>query len=224
MAAETAVWSDLKDVRLERLPELPSRVFHNENKWCFPTACGPQVLSPCAGWAPQKRLPWTDFCFLPECDWSCNACKGPKRTDCLQCMEGHVLHQGACVEECPPGFYRESDMCQSEFLGSITSNVFPCLSPKSCQAELCLYPFRVWSALPSVPPSRQVQPLPSPVLPPGQPLCSQMWAETLRRRGTAAVHRWARWAWCRDSGQTRKELPANFHHNSLLTVLTLFVR
>ncbi|XP_053831515.1 extracellular matrix organizing protein FRAS1 [Vidua macroura] len=47
-----------------------------------------------------------------ECDRSCNACKGPQRTDCLQCMEGHVLHEGACVEECPPAFYRESDTCQ----------------------------------------------------------------------------------------------------------------
>ncbi|KAF4802764.1 hypothetical protein TURU_022239 [Turdus rufiventris] len=47
-----------------------------------------------------------------ECDWSCNACKGPQRNDCLQCMEGHVLHEGACVEECPPSFYQESDTCQ----------------------------------------------------------------------------------------------------------------
>ncbi|XP_016153247.1 PREDICTED: extracellular matrix protein FRAS1 [Ficedula albicollis] len=47
-----------------------------------------------------------------ECDWSCNACKGPHRNDCLQCMEGHVLHEGACVEECPPSFYQESDTCQ----------------------------------------------------------------------------------------------------------------
>ncbi|XP_027744997.1 extracellular matrix protein FRAS1 [Empidonax traillii] len=47
-----------------------------------------------------------------ECDWSCNACKGPQRTDCLQCMEGHVLHEGACVEQCPAAFYRESDTCQ----------------------------------------------------------------------------------------------------------------
>lgn len=211
MAAETAVWSDLKDMWLERFPELPSRVFRNWNKWYFPTACRPQVLNLCAGWAPQKGLPWTGFCFLPECDWSCSACKGPQSTDCLQCMEGHILHQGACVEECPPAFYRESDTCQSEFLWSITPNVFPCLSPENCRAELCLCLFRVWSALPSVPPSRQVQPLPSPVLPPGQSLCSQMWAEVLCRRGTAQVHRWAQRPWCRDSWQMRKELLANFY-------------
>ncbi|OWK55263.1 Extracellular matrix protein FRAS1 [Lonchura striata] len=47
-----------------------------------------------------------------ECDWSCNTCKGPERTDCLQCTEGHFLHEGACVEECPPAFYQESDTCQ----------------------------------------------------------------------------------------------------------------
>ncbi|XP_062470145.1 extracellular matrix organizing protein FRAS1 [Pezoporus occidentalis] len=47
-----------------------------------------------------------------ECDWSCNACKGPQRTDCLQCMEGYVLHEGACVEQCPAAFYKESETCQ----------------------------------------------------------------------------------------------------------------
>ncbi|CAI9607459.1 unnamed protein product, partial [Staurois parvus] len=35
-----------------------------------------------------------------ECDWSCNACKGPLNTDCLQCMEHYILHNGACVEHC----------------------------------------------------------------------------------------------------------------------------
>ncbi|GAB0189453.1 extracellular matrix organizing protein FRAS1 [Grus japonensis] len=48
-----------------------------------------------------------------ECDWSCNACKGPRSTDCLQCMEGYVLHEGACVERCPAAFYKESDTCQT---------------------------------------------------------------------------------------------------------------
>ncbi|XP_057287145.1 extracellular matrix organizing protein FRAS1 [Pezoporus wallicus] len=47
-----------------------------------------------------------------ECDWSCNACKGPQRTDCLQCMEGYVLHEGACVDQCPAAFYKESETCQ----------------------------------------------------------------------------------------------------------------
>ncbi|NXU54362.1 FRAS1 protein, partial [Turnix velox] len=47
-----------------------------------------------------------------ECDRSCNSCKGPQRTDCLQCMEGYVLHEGACVEQCPAAFWKESDTCQ----------------------------------------------------------------------------------------------------------------
>ncbi|NXD29010.1 FRAS1 protein, partial [Spelaeornis formosus] len=63
------------------------------------------------GCAPQYYL---DFASntCRECDRSCYACKGPQRTDCLQCMPGHVLHQGACVEECPPAFYQEADTCQ----------------------------------------------------------------------------------------------------------------
>ncbi|XP_029456255.1 extracellular matrix protein FRAS1 isoform X2 [Rhinatrema bivittatum] len=48
-----------------------------------------------------------------ECDWSCNACNGPLSTDCLQCMEGYVLHRGICLEHCPPAFYRDGhDTCQ----------------------------------------------------------------------------------------------------------------
>ncbi|XP_077332215.1 extracellular matrix organizing protein FRAS1 [Lithobates pipiens] len=47
-----------------------------------------------------------------ECDWSCNACKGPLNTDCLQCMEHYVLHNGACVEHCPPTYYKHRDTCR----------------------------------------------------------------------------------------------------------------
>uniref|UniRef100_A0ABM5GKG1 Extracellular matrix organizing protein FRAS1 n=1 Tax=Pogona vitticeps TaxID=103695 RepID=A0ABM5GKG1_9SAUR len=61
--------------------------------------------------APQYYLDFpTRTC--KECDWSCNACDGPQNTDCLQCMDGYVLQDGACVGHCPPAFYRESDRCQ----------------------------------------------------------------------------------------------------------------
>ncbi|XP_077417485.1 extracellular matrix organizing protein FRAS1 isoform X1 [Vanacampus margaritifer] len=46
-----------------------------------------------------------------ECDWSCNACRGPLRTDCLQCMDGYVLRDGVCAHGCPPGSYRDGDGC-----------------------------------------------------------------------------------------------------------------
>ncbi|XP_017560623.2 extracellular matrix protein FRAS1 [Pygocentrus nattereri] len=46
-----------------------------------------------------------------ECDWSCNSCRGPLRSDCLQCMEGHVLQNGVCVPSCSPGFYRDGERC-----------------------------------------------------------------------------------------------------------------
>ncbi|AWP07675.1 putative extracellular matrix protein FRAS1 [Scophthalmus maximus] len=46
-----------------------------------------------------------------ECDWSCNACKGPLRTDCLQCMDGYVLQDGVCAQGCSPGSYRDGDRC-----------------------------------------------------------------------------------------------------------------
>ncbi|XP_071971616.1 extracellular matrix organizing protein FRAS1 [Engystomops pustulosus] len=47
-----------------------------------------------------------------ECDWSCNACKGPLNTDCLLCMEHYSLHNGACVEHCPPSYYKHEDKCR----------------------------------------------------------------------------------------------------------------
>ncbi|XP_037832589.1 extracellular matrix protein FRAS1 isoform X2 [Kryptolebias marmoratus] len=46
-----------------------------------------------------------------ECDWSCNACRGPLRTDCLQCMEGYVLQDGVCMPGCSAGSYQEGDRC-----------------------------------------------------------------------------------------------------------------
>lgn len=61
----------------------------------------------------EADLTWT---FFLECDWSCNACSGPLRTDCLQCMDGYVLQDGACVEQCAPSFYRASGLCKSKCL------------------------------------------------------------------------------------------------------------
>ncbi|KFO84606.1 Extracellular matrix protein FRAS1, partial [Buceros rhinoceros silvestris] len=69
-----------------------------------------------------------------ECDWSCNACKGPQRTDCLQCMEGYVLHEGACVEQCPAAFYKESDTCQR-----CDPHCLQCRQAEEC--SLCEAPF-----------------------------------------------------------------------------------
>ncbi|XP_025062352.1 extracellular matrix protein FRAS1 isoform X12 [Alligator sinensis] len=69
-----------------------------------------------------------------ECDWSCNACKGPQRTDCLQCMDDFVLHDGACVEQCPQGFYKESDICQR-----CDDHCLQCHQPMEC--TLCEAPF-----------------------------------------------------------------------------------
>ncbi|XP_051540724.1 extracellular matrix organizing protein FRAS1-like [Myxocyprinus asiaticus] len=48
-----------------------------------------------------------------ECDWSCNVCRGPLRSDCLQCMEGYVLQDGICVPGCTPGFYQDTERCLS---------------------------------------------------------------------------------------------------------------
>nr|XP_046204305.1 extracellular matrix organizing protein FRAS1-like [Oncorhynchus gorbuscha] len=48
-----------------------------------------------------------------ECDWSCNECEGPLRTDCLQCMEGHVLQDGLCTQGCSPGSYQNGERCLS---------------------------------------------------------------------------------------------------------------
>uniref|UniRef100_A0A3Q3MY85 Fraser extracellular matrix complex subunit 1 n=1 Tax=Mastacembelus armatus TaxID=205130 RepID=A0A3Q3MY85_9TELE len=61
-----------------------------------------------------------------ECDWSCNSCKGPLRTDCLQCMEGYVLQDGVCTQGCSPGFYRDGDRCCDEHCSV-------CGGPGQCQ-------------------------------------------------------------------------------------------
>ncbi|TKS77877.1 Extracellular matrix protein FRAS1 [Collichthys lucidus] len=63
-----------------------------------------------------------------ECDWSCNACKGPLRTDCLLCMEGYVLQEGVCTQGCSPGSYRDGDKC----LGC-DDHCMECNGPGQCQ-------------------------------------------------------------------------------------------
>lgn len=54
-------------------------------------------------------------CPFSECDWSCNACRGPLRTDCLLCMDGYVLQEGVCAQGCSPGFYQDGDKCFGQF-------------------------------------------------------------------------------------------------------------
>ncbi|ELK16427.1 Extracellular matrix protein FRAS1 [Pteropus alecto] len=88
--------------------------------------------------APQYYLDFsTKTC--KECDWSCNACSGPLRTDCLQCMDGYVLQDGACVEQCSPSFYRDSGLCKS-----CDSHCLQCQGPHECTR--CEEPFLLLEA------------------------------------------------------------------------------
>ncbi|XP_006885356.1 PREDICTED: extracellular matrix protein FRAS1 [Elephantulus edwardii] len=83
--------------------------------------------------APQYYLDFsTKKC--KECDWSCNACNGPLRTDCLQCMDGYVLQEGACVEQCSSPFYRDSGVCKS-----CGTHCLQCQGPHECSR--CEGPF-----------------------------------------------------------------------------------
>ncbi|XP_044921660.1 extracellular matrix organizing protein FRAS1 isoform X1 [Mustela putorius furo] len=76
--------------------------------------------------APQYYLDFsTRICR--ECDWSCNACSGPLRTDCLQCMDGYVLQDGACAEQCSPSFYRDVGLCKS-----CGNHCLQCQGPHEC--------------------------------------------------------------------------------------------
>ncbi|XP_076856944.1 extracellular matrix organizing protein FRAS1 isoform X2 [Brachyhypopomus gauderio] len=62
-----------------------------------------------------------------ECDWSCNSCRGPLHSDCLQCMEGHVLQNGVCVPACSPGSYQDGERCLS-----CDDHCEHCLGPGRC--------------------------------------------------------------------------------------------
>uniref|UniRef100_A0A3Q1CIX6 VWFC domain-containing protein n=1 Tax=Amphiprion ocellaris TaxID=80972 RepID=A0A3Q1CIX6_AMPOC len=63
-----------------------------------------------------------------ECDWSCNACKGPQRTDCLQCMDGYVLQDGVCSPGCSLGSYQDGDRCLA-----CDDHCMECGGPGQCQ-------------------------------------------------------------------------------------------
>ncbi|XP_076999177.1 extracellular matrix organizing protein FRAS1 isoform X1 [Tamandua tetradactyla] len=83
--------------------------------------------------APQYYLDFsTKTC--KECDWSCSICKGPLRTDCLHCMDGYVLQDGACVEQCSPAFYRDLGFCKS-----CNNHCIQCQGPHECSR--CEEPF-----------------------------------------------------------------------------------
>ncbi|KAG8515151.1 Extracellular matrix protein FRAS1, partial [Galemys pyrenaicus] len=62
-----------------------------------------------------------------KCDWSCSACSGPLRTDCLQCMDGYVLQGGACVEQCSAALYQDSGVCKS-----CDNHCLQCQGPHEC--------------------------------------------------------------------------------------------
>lgn len=84
------------------------------------------------------------WAFFLECDWSCNACTGPLRTDCLQCMDGYVLQDGVCVEQCSPQHYRDSGSCKRKcqplaFKGPMASFSSGFSTPPGFFPRGCLY-------------------------------------------------------------------------------------
>ncbi|XP_069341542.1 extracellular matrix organizing protein FRAS1 [Eulemur rufifrons] len=88
--------------------------------------------------APQYYLDLsTNTC--KECDWSCDTCTGPLRTDCLQCMDGYALQDGACAEQCSPSFYRDGGLCKS-----CGSHCVQCQGPHECTR--CEGPFLLLDA------------------------------------------------------------------------------
>ncbi|CAH6883331.1 Fras1 [Phodopus roborovskii] len=74
-----------------------------------------------------------------ECDWSCNACSGPLRTDCLQCMDGYVLQDGVCMEQCSVEHYRDSGFCKR-----CSRHCLQCQGPHECTR--CEEPFLLLQA------------------------------------------------------------------------------
>lgn len=74
-----------------------------------------------------------------ECDWSCNACSGPLRTDCLQCMDGYVLQDGVCMGQCSPGYYQDTGFCKR-----CNSHCLQCQGPHECTR--CEEPFLLFQA------------------------------------------------------------------------------
>ncbi|XP_053559271.1 LOW QUALITY PROTEIN: extracellular matrix organizing protein FRAS1 [Bombina bombina] len=84
--------------------------------------------------APQYYLDYNSR-MCKECDWSCNACKGPLRNDCLQCMEQYTLHAGTCVQHCSPSFYRLGESCHE-----CEEHCLACSGPSECsQCEVPFY-------------------------------------------------------------------------------------
>ncbi|XP_077441964.1 proprotein convertase subtilisin/kexin type 5 isoform X2 [Vanacampus margaritifer] len=48
------------------------------------------------------------------CHKNCRRCSGPGKTNCLSCKQRHLLLDGSCVDECPPGFYTDESRQKCE--------------------------------------------------------------------------------------------------------------
>ncbi|KAF0034366.1 hypothetical protein F2P81_014432 [Scophthalmus maximus] len=70
------------------------------------------------------------------CHGSCASCLGPSVSQCSQCPDGLLLHQGQCVEACGEGLYAQDDTCQNchpscrSCVGPLASDCLRCLKPE----------------------------------------------------------------------------------------------
>ncbi|XP_034048082.1 proprotein convertase subtilisin/kexin type 5 [Thalassophryne amazonica] len=72
------------------------------------------------------------------CHKYCQRCSGPSKNSCLSCNQGHLLLNGTCVDDCPPGYYEDErmhkcDTCHVSCQSCIGRHSHECLA---CRAHL----------------------------------------------------------------------------------------
>ena len=72
--------------------------------------------------------------LLNYCHSSCETCSGEKDDQCLSCKNGVILNDGKCLDQCPDGYYKDSNgTCQQ-----CASNCLTCLGPSIDGNNKCL--------------------------------------------------------------------------------------
>jgi len=71
--------------------------------------------------------------LLNYCHSSCETCFGEKEDQCLSCKNGYIIKEGKCSDQCPDGYYKDSNgTCQV-----CNSNCLTCKGPSKEDNNNC---------------------------------------------------------------------------------------
>ena len=88
----------------------------------------------CKSTCPRRTFPDSKLKKCRPCHKSCLSCNGPTEHDCHRCTDAALTWMNdnkkiSCLENCPPGFYKDSSSCKS-----CNKRCSTCISETECSA------------------------------------------------------------------------------------------